>query len=427
MEQRLPAPGFAEHPARGRVVAELHQRRMSALVPPLRMVQLLRIVPAEARDAERDWLGAMPALAGSLVVEPRHASGRTGGGQEFIWERHSEASTASLILPGLEGDAFAPRPGESALVAWLFEAPGTVLRGVRIAVLADDAAAAPVVAAAGFAPDELVACDLAGRARMWSDYRVHGDGLGRLVVAANGMPPADLGRTVQRLQELGNYRNMTLLGFEAVQAEAATLSALEGRMTVAVTAVHDGADDQATLADLGAIAAGIGALTQRTLYRLGATEAYFAIVEDRLAMLEPVRVPGFQGLDDFTERRLVPAVRTCRSFAARVEALERRAERATSQLRTRIDMRIQDQNNDLLASMSRAATRQLRLQRLVEGLSVIAISYYAVSLFGYLAKGLARPMGMPADLLTALAAVPVVLLVWWFLRREIRRAEASEE
>ena len=53
-------------------------------------------------------------------------------------------------------------------------------------------------------------------------------------------------------------------------------------------------------------------------------------------------------------------------------------------LRTRIDIALAKQNRDLLDSMDERTQLQLRLQQTVEGLSVVAISYYAVALIGYL-------------------------------------------
>jgi hypothetical protein len=38
----------------------------------------------------------------------------------------------------------------------------------------------------------------------------------------------------------------------------------------------------------------------------------------------------------------------------------------------------------LLRSMERSSSLQLRLQQLVEGLSVVALSYYGISLIGYM-------------------------------------------
>jgi len=67
--------------------------------------------------------------------------------------------------------------------------------------------------------------------------------------------------------------------------------------------------------------------------------------------------------------------------------------------------------------MNRRADLQLRLQQTVEGLSVVAISYYAVSLASYLLYPLTGVTGASKGVLTAAITLPVVLLVWWAVRR----------
>ena len=68
--------------------------------------------------------------------------------------------------------------------------------------------------------------------------------------------------------------------------------------------------------------------------------------------------------------------------------------------------------------MNRRVRLQLRLQQAVEGLSVVAISYYLEALLGVLL----RPVrGIDHDLLLAIAAPAIVLLVALQLRRLHRR------
>ena len=83
-------------------------------------------------------------------------------------------------------------------------------------------------------------------------------------------------------------------------------------------------------------------------------------------------------------RRYDPAMRTVKSTEERLNAMTNRATRAGNLLRTRVDVERSAQNQSLLESMDRRADLQLRLQRTVEGLSVVAISYYAVSLAAYI-------------------------------------------
>lgn len=68
--------------------------------------------------------------------------------------------------------------------------------------------------------------------------------------------------------------------------------------------------------------------------------------------------------------------------------------------------------------MNRRAKLQLRLQETVEGLSIAAVSYYLVSLVGYLAKGM-KSFGLPLspEQITALSIPVVVVLIWLGVRR----------
>ena len=59
----------------------------------------------------------------------------------------------------------------------------------------------------------------------------------------------------------------------------------------------------------------------------------------------------------------------------------------------------------------------LRLQRTVEGLSVVAISYYAVNLVLYLLAPAVEGIGIGKAWLAALATPVVVLFVWLVIHR----------
>lgn len=54
-------------------------------------------------------------------------------------------------------------------------------------------------------------------------------------------------------------------------------------------------------------------------------------------------------------------------------------------LRTRVNLTLQEQNKDLLATMNHRSNLQFRLQETVEGLSVAATNYYLIS---YVLSGL---------------------------------------
>ena len=122
------------------------------------------------------------------------------------------------------------------------------------------------------------------------------------------------------------------------------------------------------------------------------------------------------------DRRLTPAMNTCTAVAHRQEILAKRIANTNSLLRTRVGIVQEQQNSKILESMNARAAQQLRLQQAVEGLSVVAISYYLAGLLSYAGKGL-KAAGLPVDPdLTTGFAVPVVaLLVWVGLRTMHKR------
>lgn len=399
-------------------------RRMPALSAPAQMVQVIRIFGSEGHGRERTHAAAMPGVArAEAQLSARHIAGKAPGGVDYVWEEHSEATTSTVIFPRRSPDeVFAELPGDQAAMGWLTQAPGGVLRAVRVGVVESEADAAAVVDAVGFSETDLVSCRI-GKARIWSDFLLHGDGFGRLLVAANGVSPMDLGRLVQKVQELGNYRNMALLGLPMAQEKAREVAEAEAALVHIAERMAKGEGDRALLDELSSLASSVTSITAATAYRMSATAAYTSIATDRLEQLTCTAVEGFITLEEFTERRLLPAARTCASFVNRLEALSVRIERATSLLRTRVEMSVEEQNVALLKSMNATSERQVRLQKLVEGLSVVAVSYYAVGLLLYLLKGIAPPLGGKAELWTGIAVIPVFLLVWLYMRNKVRNID----
>ncbi|MBW8294464.1 DUF3422 domain-containing protein [Sphingopyxis sp.] len=413
---------FTNHKDREGVVSELHLRRMPALAAPLRMIQILRVVASDDRAVEALHVAAMPIAQTHIRQSDRHVDGCSNEGIEFLWEQQSEASTATIILPGAGIHPFVVAEHENAAMNWLYEAPGEVLRAIRIEIVEDDLIADAIINEDIFERDNLVSCRVPGGARFWSDFKLGQDGFGRLLVAANGMSAFDLGRAVQRFQELGNYRNLALLGLKVTQTNSPELAVREAKLLEISEKIVVADHDDLLLDALIDLAARTTALNAQTAYRMSATEAYSEVALHRLHALQAEPIAGYQTLAGFTERRLLPAVKTCRSFGIRLESLAQRIERATAQLRTRIEMRIQNQNSEMLASMNESSARQLKLQHLVEGLSVVGVSYYVVGLIAYMVKAVDPVLvGIDSNHIVAYATPAVIMVAWFYLRRRMNR------
>jgi uncharacterized membrane-anchored protein len=264
---------------------------------------------------------------------------------------------------------------------------------------------------------------------MWSDFRIMDDGFGRLLVAANGADPHDLTRQLQRLQELGNYRNKALLGLPVARECWPKLDKTEARLRNLFNSLASNeARDDTLLEDLSAIALDLASVSTSISFRLDATRAYGKIVEERLEQVDSRPVKGYTSLVDFTQRRFRPAMNTCIATTERIARLEKGTEQLASLLRARVDTHIENQNAQMLGSMERSISSQARLQRMVEGLSVIALSYYLLSLIKFIIYAL--PVGeshVSHEFIIGTLVIPVLAGVWLFMRLLKKRLLGPDE
>jgi uncharacterized membrane-anchored protein len=215
---------------------------------------------------------------------------------------------------------------------------------------------------------------------------------------------------------------MALLALPVAQALAPLVTEYERELSQVTTILESaGEENEAGLLDrLTRLAAHIERKEAENHYRFGAAAAYYELVQRRIIELRETRIPGLQTFGEFTERRLAPAMNTCRSIAGRQESLSQRVARANQLLATRVDLTRESQNHAVLESMNRRAQAQFKLQQTVEGLSIVAITYYFVGLIGYLAKGI-RAFGWNMNYELAMAlSIPVVAGLATFGIRHLR-------
>jgi uncharacterized membrane-anchored protein len=404
---------FTEHPLRRWAVDEMRLRRFAPVGSSCDIYQVVRLVEHAERGAEDLWLINRKPEFDEWNLGAKHGSAHTKSGIYFLWERHTEATTITLIFP-----SGVPDVDRMPYIRWMEEWPGGVVRATHILVVPDDREIDAHLSRFGISAQEMVCCDINAGLRIWSDFSIHGDGYGRLLVLGGDVGDGERGRIVQRVQELGNYRNLALLGFPTVQEYGPQVDLLERKLSehaqrVALTEE----DDEILLNDLAAISSELELIRSATGFRLSATAAYAEVAADRLASLDIKPVANYQSLKDFTERRLVPATRTCSVFRTRLSHIAERIAGVMHTLDVRFDSRIKAQNLGLMQSMERSTQLQLRLQTLVEGLSVIAAAYYLVGLIGYIAKGVAAfPSGSQADLFVGAITLPVILVIYLFVR-----------
>ncbi|MDP3895341.1 MAG: DUF3422 family protein [Mesorhizobium sp.] len=406
--------GFPAHRDRPSAIGEVHARPHPPVATPRSIIQLAFVTESAAIDH-----GVLAELARRQGVAPpdaqaRHFTLKWGKGT-LRWERHTEFSTWLW-----EGPPDPPRgPASDTPFGNGFTAPGVVISGVRLEIRKWTKTTERLID--GFDPASLCYSLVEnGRAAAITDFRQDGDGLTRIVVLDKGLTAARVGALSQRLIEIETYRTLAMLGLPLAQTLSPRIRRIEDRLAGLTGEMRKAGrrGSEELLADLTALAAELEADAASSLYRFGASRAYHGIVEERLDALQETQVPGYDTWSAFLQRRVAPAMRTCRSIEERQANMSEKLARAATLLRTWVDVDVERQNRDVLVSMNRRAKLQLRLQQTVEGLSVAAVSYYVVGLVSYLAKG-AEKAGFPLKAETAAAlSVPLAILgVWWVVRR----------
>ena len=223
---------------------------------------------------------------------------------------------------------------------------------------------------------------------------------------------------------------MALLGLPEARALQPSLSRAEAglqEVTTKIGSTSDITENRALLDSLTTLAGELEAASARSAFRFGATRAYNEIVQMRLASIRETPLEGYTRWSTFLQRRMAPAIRTGERTETRQSEISDRLARAANLLRTRIEVDLEQQNRELLASMNRRARLQLRLQQWVEGLSVAAVSYYVVSLIYYLAQGAdSYGLGIESARVTAFAVPVIVVAIWLFVRSIRARGHAAE-
>ncbi len=425
-----------DHPLRLRLNDEVHARPPERIISPARVSFLAVIADGDERRRVWEAIATEARARGAPPPDPAsdHYSAEFGG-YRLKAERHTEFFRVKIIVPGYgRGGAavpFAETAIESADASWVSDLPGQTISAIHAVVATAETWPPPLdLPSAEFGSrDAMIGALISGGAgAAFTDLRIRDDGFGRFLLIDHGMTAGQIGRSLQRLVEMDAYRMLALIAFPIACARMGELSEIERELSsvtgALVSAVEK--DEPALLERLTSLAAQVESLHSASQFRFAAAASYYELVERRIGELREQRIQGLLTFREFMERRLAPAMRTCRTVVERQDSLSQRIARVTELLSTRVELSSQRQSHALLDSMNRRAQLQLRLQETVEGLSVAAITYYIVSLVGKAAEGLdaegmrinpSLAMGVAIPLVAALVALGV-----WRIRRSVAKA-----
>lgn len=418
--------GSLNHPLRLALASEIHSRPFLVFEAPAR-ISHLAIHCDDGQALHERLLDSLCARFGVAAPGP--------GAQHFFhdfghfrikWERHSEFSTFSFIEPDAESADFSLTAIRHVPVDWLESLQGAVMVASHIIIEhGEPLSISDRRLKALFPVPPLVGSQVLADGEIWTDFQVGPDGFSKFLLRDIGLREAQIGRLVQRLCEIETYLMMALLALPLAREGSARLGKIEEDLTelgARMSRPELAGDDESLLQEIARLDAQVRAQSFRTGYRFSAAQAYYRIVGARIGELRERRIEGVPTIGEFMERRLAPAMDTCLSVAARQEALATKINRSNDMLRTRVNLAQERQSQGVLESLSRSAKLQLQLQQAVEGLSVVAITYYGIGLAGYALKALKGwGVNVAVDQTIGLLLPLVCGATWLGLRRLHRR------
>lgn len=426
---------------RAKLHEEVHARPPQELRAPLVVSHRVMWIEDNERAASRQHLVALLAVHGLDAPADDAAFVRIDLGRlSLLWELHTEFAAWTFFRPLQASEIAAlatgkpPTADELLDEAWLRALPGRMLTGVHLWALPRQAYDTNTLLRWTFGDRSLTGSSVISHSSdLHTDFHLYADGCLRIMVftgeqAADQVTPHRLGRLIQRVLEIETYRMASMLAFPVARRVVGWLAEVEAELAELAQAIGNTGPAEADLLNrLTDLAAQLEAVYAATHVRFSASAAYDELLRQRLDDIAEERIDGMQSLRDFMERRLAPAMATCRSADRRQAALSARIARIADLLRTRVEVEQQRSSRKLLAAMNRRQGLQLKLQSTVEGLSVAAITYYVVGLVGHLAKG-AQRLGWPIGVQGTMAvAVPVVAISVWLLLRRVHRRIAHSD
>jgi len=444
------------HPQRVQLAAEVHSRPPMRLKAPETLTHFA--VFAQQGDVRQDdnlamQHGLLRELCAHFGVSPPVAHANyffhDFGRFRLKWECHTEFATftfAEHVEPGLPTEiAFQRVPLFHLPEEWLMKLKGMLIVAAHVVV--EKSAATPQPLPPGmrrlFEGPLIVGGNVMRGAEIWTDFQIQSDGFSRFLIRDVNLFEQQTGRLAQRVFEIETYRVMATLGLPQAHQAMPVLNEVENDLARLAAAMVNSekseagseaesrlrkADkEQALLHELTGLAARIERLSLDNSYRFSASQAYYRLVRARIEELRETRIEGVVTLEEFMDRRLGPAMNTCVSTERRQAALAERIAHTNDLLRTRVNLVQEQQNRKILQSMNVRSAQQLRLQQAVEGLSVVAISYYLIGLTLYAAKAV-KAAGVPLNPdLVAGVMVPVIAIGIWASLRKLRKHLHSRE
>ena len=414
-----------DYPFRQQILEEVHARPVEQVPAPSRVRRLVFVVPPETGGVAASLARLCDWCDRSALARPRNKDARqysfTIGARQVTWEFHTEFVTVTWSAPPDDTDSLPEGIGLESI-----DGP-QLLGAMRIDLIED--ARLPERLLPGFNAQSLCVIGVEdGAGQLATDFVPDAERFTRFEFAAGGLPPLRRAILVRRILEIETYRTMALIGLPLARQHATELGSLETDLTEKVNSLTEATETaraQAALEALHGLMVRAGRLSEQLTYRFAACQAYGGILQARLGAIGERPLPLGSSLSRYILNRVDPALRTYAAMEKRLDVLFAKIERAVELLNVRIGLDVQIQNKEVLQTIAKTGQSQFLLQRTVEGLSTIAISYYTIGILGYVVATPLEMLAIDKTLVLSVAA-PFVLLGVWLLVRAVRKRHFSE-
>ena len=210
-----------------------------------------------------------------------------------------------------------------------------------------------------------------------------------------------LARTIDTLVFIENYTHLILLPIQAFAQSVDQVHQYEQRHLhqrgAITTEIQDSTPDklQHWLTVLTQDFMKVSRLAESMRFQLSASVPYDRIIRSNLVLLQEQSIKGCRLISEYVDGKTIGVADGYLQLVKRINALVNDFQGSIAVIRTKVELQLQDhnlalqdQNLQLLRSLDKTTRRQAILQRTVEGLSVIVLSYYLSGLGNYVFKAM---------------------------------------
>lgn len=429
---------------RQKLYQQMHVRPYLKATSPCLVGHLLYL----KKDNQRPLFELAATLAKAYTIEPPQIDElffqRRFADNKLRYENHHEFETLTLILPGHNNHPLFQTDPFTIITNTNIDLENDPSLLIKLMIELRDESDFPAAPERNhfiyqqffstdmpFHPVMNGASVMSERASVYTHFRLDNGVAKYLLInrTDNPLKPTSAGRLLNHLIEFENYRILALLGVAPARKIAYQIGELEKQLSQLAKASLNEVDSlnarEHLLKELINLAQVIEKLRAEISHRAMISAAYLKQVKVTLSQLQETPIPEIQMLSVFINRRLVPSVDSCLTVNTELDSLSERIDRIADLMRTDISLAMEKQNTELLNALKQRSETQIKMQKVVEDISVFAISYYFIGIIGYLVAVFLSDS--QKKLFLGALVIPVLIGIWILQHRKVKRIDGKED